>query len=141
MNELKSYSLFEGYEKANGKGYQTKRSEEKRLSSTRAKQLLAEYEKSIEEGVELTSEDWKRYRSLKQRYKVKKKIVDSNELRIPFFDDDKTIRYIREKNCFNKKWINKYGRELIEARIAEYKKLLHKKPEGVIYWNPFTTFK
>lgn len=135
--EKKSYALFDGYEKHSGKNYQTKREEEKRISAKNAKRKLAEFEKMIDDGEELTAEDKKRYRSLKDRYKVKKTPKDPNVIRVPFHSDEKnTIRYIRLENCFKPKWIEKYGRKRIEQTIAWYKSQLHKKPKDAIYWSP-----
>lgn len=56
---------------------------------------------------------------------------------IPFRFNKETIFFIREKNCFKKKWIDIFGKEFIQNRIKEYKKIIEKKPKGVIYWNPF----
>lgn len=136
--EKTKHALFDGYEKHSGKNYQTKREEEKKISARNAKKRLAEFEKMIEEGEELSSEDRKRYKSLKDRYKVKPVPKDPNVVRVPFYDDEKkTIRYIREDNCFKQKWINIYGRQRIKKTIAWYKSQLHKKPKNLVYWTPF----
>jgi len=137
---MNDYSLFKGYESRSGKSYQAKRSEEKKISERNVKLMILKLEEQLAEP-DLDIEEFtilqKRYKSLKERFKIKKTSKDLNELRIPFQEDNKTIRYIREKNCFKPKWIAKYGKERIERTIEAFKQQMFKKPENTLYWNPF----
>jgi hypothetical protein len=137
-NVSNKFLLFEGYDR-NSTRYQTKRGFEledrkekviqhlELLETILANPTLSEDEIDIYE---------KRYRSLKKLLKLDKK-KDLNQLFIPFRIDGRTVVYIREKNCMKNKWVKLIGKKRIEKTIKEYKAILHKKPEGVIYWNPF----
>lgn len=136
---MSNMSLFDGYEKSSTR-YQTKRAEEVQARNKNAAIQLVELEKLLKDTSGLSDEEIeiyeKRYKSLKKLFKVDNN-RDYNQLFIPFYLDNRTTIFVREKNCFKEKWVNKFGKEFIKKRIKDYKNILNHKPEKQIYWNPF----
>lgn len=136
------YSLFKGYEKKSRR-YATKRKEELRLKKQNEAIVLKLIKEKLEEPDIFTDEEYealeKRYASLTNKTPIKN-TKNTEQNFIPFETDEKTIIYVREKHCFKSKWVEKFGVERITKTIEAYKKVLHLKPSGVVYWNPVLKF-
>ncbi len=132
------FGLFSGYEKKS-KRYNTKRraeikaKEKNKLSVyNKLKEILANPSGVDPDDLEVYR---KRFNSL-QDFSNRKE-TDLSQNFIPFRVDFRTVVFVREKNCFKPKWLAKFGRKHIEKRISDFKEVLHKKPDGATYWNPF----
>jgi len=135
----KGYSLFDGYTKQT-KRYRTKRADEKKVRKGNLKRILKQIEKELLNPENFTVEEYaaleKRAETLRKEFPIKNK-KDLSQHFIPFQTDYKTVVYVREKHCYKAKWLARFGRKRIDETIKAYHKELHKKPEGMIYWNPF----
>ena len=119
--------------------YQTKRKQELTEKNLKKEKLVKEYE-DILKNADLYEEDFikitkKRYKSIQKVKSKKEKNADT--IYIPFLLDYKSTVFVAERNCFKQKWVDMFGKEIIEKRINDFKNLLHLKPNTVKYWNPF----
>lgn len=134
-----NYSLFDGYTKSS-KRYRTKRQDEKRVRKKNVKRVLKQIEKELLHPENFTIEEYaaleKRAETLRKEFPIENK-KDTTQNFIPFKVDHKTVIFVREKHCFKAKWLARFGRKRIEETIEAYHEELPKKPEGMIYWNPF----
>lgn len=135
----KDYSLFKGYS-TNSVRYKTKRKDEQESKRINQVAVLKQIEKELLNFENLTEEEIsvleKRRDSLLKYCRVENN-RDLTQDFIPFRLDSRTVIFIRKKNLFKPKWVSRIGRKRIEARLKEYENIKNKKPEGIIYWNPF----
>lgn len=141
MNENKKFVFDQNEGKFNNKStrYQTKRSQEKTENFERMKKefidlqhKLLNKDSYLDEQVKIYE---KRFKTLRRYFSINKK--EEVELSIPFSLNQKTVVYIRERNCFKDKWVNLLGLERIERTIKLYKELLPFNTNNTLYWNPF----
>ncbi|MCS7317134.1 MAG: hypothetical protein NZZ41_02275 [Candidatus Dojkabacteria bacterium] len=121
--------------------YQTRRRQEKIKKEVEQKRKLEEY-KAILENPENYDQEFLRltelrYKTLLRNVKVNKEPEEDNELRIPLRIDQRTVIFVRERDIFKAKYVNRFGLEWLRLRVERYKALLPYKPESIVYWNPF----
>lgn len=135
----KDYSYFKGYT-TDSVRYKTKRKDEQKNKKANQLAVLKKIELELKNFHNLTEDEVdaleKRRESILKNYKIEC-TRDLKQDFIPFRTDKKTVIFIREKHLFKAKWLSRLGKPRIEERLRKYNKIKHKKPKGMIYWNPF----